>query len=48
MFKTEPIKKTQTELIQIKIAKNGIWFGCIQIIFLLNRMVWFEPNQTKP
>ena len=35
--------------------KNRIWSGCIQINFLLNRMVWFglrfwfyQPNQTKP
>ena len=51
--RTNPIEKPQTEPTQT--AKNRIWFGCIRIIFLLNRMVWFglrfsfhQPNQTKP
>jgi len=53
--RTNPIEKPQTEQTQIKTAKNRIWFGCNQIILLLNRMVWFglrfsfhQPNQTKP
>ena len=48
-----PIEKPQTELIQTETAKNCIWFGCIWITFLHNRMVWFglrfasyQPNQT--
>ena len=36
------IKKLQFKSIQIKIAKDRIWFGCIQIICLLNHMVWFS------
>jgi len=47
--RTNPIEKPQIET-----AKNRIWFGCIQIIFLLNRMIWFglrflsyQPNQSK-
>jgi len=47
---TNPIEKPQTEP-----TKNRIWLGCIQITFLLNRMVWFglrflfyQLNQTKP
>jgi len=34
-----PIEKPQTKPIQTKTAKNDIWFGCIQINFLLNRMI---------
>jgi len=48
-------RKPQIEPIQAKTTKNRIWFECIQIFFLLNRMVWFDlrfwfyqPNQTKP
>jgi len=51
--RTNPIEKPQIEPTQT--TKNRIWFGCIWIIFLLNRMVWFglqfsfyQPNQTKP
>jgi len=35
--RTNPIKKPQTELTQT--AKNRIWFGSIQVTFVLNRMV---------
>jgi len=52
--RTNPMEKSQTESIQTEAAKNRIWFGCNQIIFLLNRMVWFglrfsfyQPNQIK-
>ena len=51
--RTNLIEKPQTEPTQT--AKNRIWFACIQIIFLLNRMVCFglrflfyQPNQSKP
>jgi len=55
VFKTEPPTEiSQIEPIQNETAKNRIWFGCIQIVFLLNCMVWFglrflfyQPNQTK-
>ena len=53
--RTNPIEKPQTEPTQTETTKNRIWFGCNQIIFLLNHMVWFglrfsfyQPNQTKP
>jgi len=52
--RTNSIEKLQTKPTQIETAKNRISFGCNQIIYLLNRMVWFavfilptEPNQTK-
>jgi len=37
--RTNPIEKPQTEPTQTEIAINRIWFGCIQITFLLNRVV---------
>jgi len=53
--RTNPIEKPQTEPTQIETAKNRIWFGCIRVTFVLNRMVWFglrfsfyQPNQTNP
>ena len=53
--RNNPIEKLQTESTQIETAKNRIWFGCIRIMFLLNRMVCFglrfssyQPNQSKP
>jgi len=53
--RTNPIEKPQVEPTQTETVKNYIWFGCIRITFLLNRMVWFglrflfcQPSQTKP
>jgi hypothetical protein len=53
--RTNPIEKPQIEPTQTETAENRIWFGCIQITFLLNCIVWFglrflfyQPNQTKP
>jgi len=53
--RTNSIEKPQTEPTQTETAKNRIWFGCNQIVFLLNHMVWFglrfsfyQPNQTEP
>jgi len=52
--RTNPIEKPQTEPTQTETAKNRIWFVSNQIIFLLNRMVWFGlvcgfhfTNRTK-
>jgi len=53
--RTNLTEKPQTKPTQTETAKNRIWFGCNQIIFLLNRMVWFslqfsfyQPNKTEP
>jgi len=53
--RTNSIEKPQSKPTQTETTKNCIWFRCIQIIFLLNYIVWFavfilptKANKMKP